>query len=96
MVVKTSLPGVKPEDVDVTISGDILTIKGEVKTEEEVEQANYLRQERRYGSFQRSLQLPESLKADQAEARFDNGVLTLTIPRAEEARPRTIKVETKK
>ena len=96
LVIKTSLPGVKPEEVDITLSDDILTIKGETKSEEKVEKANYLRQERRYGTFQRSVQLPANLQSDKAEACFENGVLTLTIPKAEEAKPKTIKVTTRK
>ena len=96
LVIKTSLPGVKPEEVDITVTEDVLTIKGEARSEEKVESANYLRQERRYGNFQRSLQLPVSLQTDRAEATFENGVLTLTIPKAEEAKPRTIQVKTKK
>nr|MBC7245595.1 Hsp20/alpha crystallin family protein [Chloroflexota bacterium] len=96
VVVKTAVPGVKPEDIEITITGDILTIKGETKAEEKVEKANYIRQERRYGAFQRSVQLPGALVSDKAEATFENGVLTLTIPKSEEAKPKTIKVETKK
>ena len=96
VVVKTAVAGVKPEELDITITGDVLTIKGETKSEEKVEKANYLRQERRYGAFQRSLQLPGSLLTDKAQATFENGVLTLTIPKSKESKPRTIKVETKK
>lgn len=96
LVIKTSLPGVKPEEVDITVTGDVLTIRGETKSEEKVENANYLRQERRYGTFQRSVQLPGHLQSDKAKATFENGVLTLTIPKAEEARPKTIKVTAKK
>jgi HSP20 family protein len=95
VVVKTSVAGVKPEEIDITITGDLLTIKGETKTEEKVEEANYIRQERRYGTFQRSVQLPGSLVTDKAQATFENGVLTLTIPKSEQSRPKTIKVEAK-
>ena len=94
--VKVTVPGVKPEDLDITITGDVLTIKGESKAEEKVEKGNYIRQERRYGAFQRSVQLPSSLVADKAEAKFEHGVLTLTIPKAEESKPKTIKVEAKR
>jgi HSP20 family protein len=96
VVVKTSVPGVTPEDIDITITGNTLTIKGESESEEKVEKANYIRQERRYGSFQRSVALPESIVADGAEATYEHGILTLTIPKAEESKPKTIKVETKK
>ncbi len=96
VVIKSSVPGITPEDIDITITGNVLTIKGESKMEEKVEKANYIRQERRYGAFQRSVTLPESVVADKAEATYENGVLTLSIPKAEESKPRTIKVEAKK
>ncbi len=95
VVVKSSVPGVKPDDIDITITGDTLTIKGETKSEEKVEKANYIRQERRYGAFSRSLTLPTTIVAEKAKAEFENGVLTLTLPKAEEVKPKTIKVETK-
>jgi HSP20 family protein len=96
LVVKSSVPGVKPEDIDISITGDTLTIKGETKAEEKVEKANYVRQERRYGAFSRSLSLPTSIVAEKAKAEFEDGVLTLTLPKAEEAKPKTIKVKAKK
>ena len=95
LVVKASLPGVKPEDVDITISGDTLTVKGETKTDEEVKREDYIYQEHRYGSFSRTLVLPPDLRTDKADASFDQGILTLTIPRAEEVKPKTIKVKAK-
>ncbi len=95
VVVKASVPGVKPEDVDITITGDTLTIKGETKMEEEVKRENYFYQERRYGSFARSITLPGSLQTDKAEATFENGVITLTIPKVEEAKPKSIKIKAK-
>jgi HSP20 family protein len=95
VVVKTAVAGVKPEEIEITITGDLLTIKGETRAEEKVEKANYIRQERRYGAFQRSVQLPGSLVTDKAEATFEDGVLTLTIPKSEESKPKTIKVEAK-
>jgi HSP20 family protein len=95
VVVKTAAPGVKPEDIDVNITGDVLIIKGETKTEEKVEEASYIRQERRYGAFSRSLALPSTVVADKATAEFENGVLTLTLPKAEEVKPKTIKVKAK-
>jgi HSP20 family protein len=94
-VVKTAVPGVKPDDIDITISGNTLTISGETTQEEEVKEENYIRRERRYGSFSRSVVLPESLKPDEAEASFEDGVLTLTIPKAPEAKPKVIKVKGK-
>jgi len=95
VVVKSAVPGIKPEDLDVSVTGDILTIKGETRAEEEVKEENYIRRERRYGSFCRSLAIPTAVVADKAEAEFENGVLTLTLPKAEEVKPRAIKVKAK-
>ena len=87
-MVKPTLPGVKPEDVAVDMTGETLTTKGETKAEEEVKKKEYLYQERRYGVFSRSVVLPSGLKTDQAEATMEDGVLTLTIPKAEEVKPK--------
>ena len=95
VVVKAALPGVKPEEVEVTITGNTLTISGESKEENEVKEKDYLRQERRYGSFTRTVSLPDGLKADKADASFQNGVLTLKIPKSEEVKPKTIQVKAK-
>lgn len=96
VVVKAALPGVKPEDVEISVTGDTLTLRGEVKREEKVREENYVRRERYYGSFCRSLLLPTRVVADDAEAVFENGVLTLTLPKAQEVKPKTIKVKAKK
>ena len=93
VVVKSAIPGVKPEDIDISIIGDVLTIKGETKFEEEVKDENFVRREMRYGSFARTVSVPVSVVADKAEAEFDNGVLTLTLPKAEETKPKTIKIK---
>jgi HSP20 family protein len=95
IVVKTAVPGVKPEDLDVSIVGDTLTIRGETKAEGEIKKENYIRRERRCGSFCRSLVVPLSVMADEAEAEFENGILTLTLPKAEEVKPKAIKVKAK-
>ncbi len=95
VIVKATVPGVKPEDIDVTVSGDTLAIKGEFKAEAKTEEANTIRQERRYGAFERTLALPTPIVADKAKAAFENGVLTLTLPKAEEAKPKVIKIKTK-
>jgi HSP20 family protein len=95
VVVKATLPGIKPEEVDITISGDTLTIKGETRTEKEVKKENYFRQEISYGAFNRNILLPSSLQTDKADATFENGVLTLNIPKAEDAKPKQIKVKPK-
>jgi HSP20 family protein len=92
VVVKASVPGVKPEDIQVTVTGDLLTIKGEFKTEEKTEKRNFLRQERRYGSFCRQLGLPSGVDSGKAEASFENGILTLTLPKVEAVKPKTVKV----
>ena len=96
VVVKMSAPGVKPEDIDISVVGDTLTIKGETKSEEQFEEGSYLRKERRFGSFQRTFSLPASVASDKAKADFENGVLTLTLPKTEAAKPRSIKVTMKK
>ena len=95
VVVKATLPGIKPEEVEITISGETLTIKGETRTEKEVKKENYFRQEISYGAFNRSILLPGSLQTDKADATFENGVLTLNIPKAEETKPKQIKIKPK-
>ncbi|RLC94516.1 MAG: Hsp20/alpha crystallin family protein [Chloroflexi bacterium] len=95
VVVKAALPGVKPDEVDISITGDTLTIKGEHKEEQEVKEEDYFRRERRYGTFSRSIQIPVPVKSDKADAVFENGVLTLTLPKLEEVKPKQIKVKAK-
>jgi HSP20 family protein len=95
LVVKATVPGVKPEDIDVTITGDLLTIKGEFKAEEKTEKRNYLRQERRYGSFCRQVGLPAGVNTDKARATFEHGVLTLEMPKTEAAKTKSVKVVTR-
>ena len=95
VVIKTSVPGVKVEDIDVSVTGDTLTIKAETKEDEEIKRENYLRRERRYGSYCRSVTLPGGLKTDEAEADYSDGILTLTLPKAEEVKPKSIEVKTK-
>lgn len=93
VIVKASLPGYKPEEVDISITGDILTIKGEHKEEQETEEENYFYKERRYGSFSRSIPIPVEVKSEKAEATFDNGVLMLKMPKAEISKPKQIKIK---
>jgi HSP20 family protein len=93
--VKATLPGVKADDIKISVTGDVLTIRGEVKHEEEVKNAAYHLRERSYGSFSRSIPLPTSVVADRAHAEFEDGVLTLRLPKAEEVRPKTIAVKAK-
>jgi len=94
-VVKAELPGLETNDVNVSISGDILTIKGEKKTEEEEKDEHYHCVERYSGSFQRVFQLPSGVKADQIEATFEKGVLKVTLPKVEEAKKKEIEVKVK-
>ena len=96
VVVKASLPGYKPEEVDISITGDTLTIKGEHKEESETKDGEYWLKERRYGTFSRTFTIPVEVKSDKAEAAFENGVLTLTLPKAEEIKPKQIKVKANK
>jgi HSP20 family protein len=93
VVVKMPVSGVKPDDIDISVTGDTVTIKGERKQEEEEKKKNYYYKEVRYGSFARSFTLPAAVQADKAEAKFKNGMLTLTIPKSEEAKPKVIKVK---
>lgn len=95
VVLKTAVPGVKAEDISVSVTGDTLTIKAESKEEEEVKRENYLRRERRFGSYCRSVTLPGGLEAENAEADYSDGILTLTLPKAEEVKPKSITVKSK-
>ena len=90
--VKASLPGVKPEEVEVSIQNDVLSIRGEHKEEAEEKKRDYYRREIRYGSFHRSVALPAAVNADKAEATYDNGVLKLHLPKADAIKPKQIKV----
>ena len=83
--ITAELPGMKKEDVDISVSQGRLTIKGEKREEREEKEKGYYLSERRYGTFQRSFQLPSQADADRIEAKFDNGVLTLTVPKSAEA-----------
>jgi HSP20 family protein len=95
VVIKATIPGIAPEEVDISITGDTVTIKGEQKEESEVKEEDYMLKERRYGAFSRSVSIPVSVKSDKADATFDNGVLTLTLPKAEEIKPKQIKIKPK-
>lgn len=94
VTVKAVLPGVKPEDVEITVAEGVLTIKGEAHEEKREESENYYRREIRYGAFARSIPLPAAVDQGKAEAEFSNGMLTVTLPKTEETRPRQIKVKT--
>ena len=90
IVIVANIPGVKPEEVEITLEGDTLTIKGERPAP--LENVNYVLQERLYGPFQRTVNINVPVDAGRAEAHYDNGLLTLTIPKAEAVKPKTIQV----
>jgi HSP20 family protein len=92
LVVKADLPDVKPEDLDIRVENNVLTIRGERKFDKSVEQGNYLRVERAYGSFSRSFALANTVNTEAIKAEYKNGVLTLHVPKREEAKPKQIKV----
>ena len=92
ITVKAELPGLEAKDIEVTLSGDLLTIKGEKKKEEEKKNEKYHSTERFHGMFERSFGLPAGVKMDKVEAKFDKGVLTITLPKTEEAKTKEIKI----
>lgn len=94
-VVKVELPGVSKDDVKITIESNILTVRGEKKQEKNTKQGNYHRLERSYGSFQRSFTLPSTVKSEGIDAVYKDGILTITVPKAEEAKPKQIDVKVK-
>lgn len=96
VVVKATLPGMKADDIEVTTVGNTLTIKGEFKEErEEEEEGEYIYRERRYGSFNRSFTLPDEINTDEADAEFEDGVLTLTLPKTETEKQKSISIKSK-
>jgi HSP20 family protein len=92
LVVKADLPDIRPEELDVRVENNILTIRGERKFEKKADEKNYLRVERSYGSFARSFSLANTVNTDAIKADYKDGVLTLSIPKREEAKPKQIKV----
>ncbi len=95
VVVKAALPGIQADEVQINVSGDVLTIKGETKQEEEKKDKSWHIREHRWGAFERSVTLPIGVLSDRAKADFENGILTITLPKAEEVRPKTITVKAK-
>ena len=93
LVLAVDLPGLKKEDVHITLENNVLTIAGERKFEKDVKEESYHRIERAYGSFARSFTVPGNLRHDQVQAAFDSGVLTVTLPKADEAKPRKIDIK---
>ena len=94
VVIQASLPGVKPDNVNVSVEDNRLTIEGETHSADDSENDRYVIRERRSGAFHRSLTLPQGLEEDNIEARFENGVLTLTVPRTVEVKAKTIEIKT--
>ena len=95
VVVKAALPGLKADEVQINVSNDVLTLKGEMKHEEEKKDKSWHIREHRWGAFERSIRLPTGVIADRAKADFDNGILTITLPKSEDVKPKTITVKTK-
>lgn len=95
VVVKAALPGLRADEVQINVSNDVLTIKGEMKHEEEKKDKSWHIREHRWGAFERSIRLPTGVIADKAKADFDNGILMITLPKSEEVKPKTITVKTK-
>lgn len=95
VVVKAALPGIKADEVQINITGEVLTLKGEVKQSEETKEKAYHIREQRWGAFERSIILPTDVVADKAKADFENGILTITLPKAEEVKPKTITIKSK-
>ena len=96
LVIKAELPGIDPKDVEVRVENHTIFLSGERKFEKETKEGNYHRVERSYGSFSRSFTLPSSVNTENAQAEYKDGVLTLTLAKREEAKPKTIKIDVSK
>ena len=95
VVVRAALPGFKADEVQINVTGDVLTLRGELRHQEEKKEKAWHIREHRWGSFERSIALPTEVTADKAAAEFENGILTVTLPKAEEVKPKTITVKAK-
>lgn len=95
VVIRATLPGLKAEDVEINVTGEMITIKGQFKQQSETKEKAYHIREQRWGAFERSLALPTTVLSDKAKAEFEDGILTITLPKAEEVRPKTITVKAK-
>jgi HSP20 family protein len=93
IVLKAELPGITAQDISVEVKDNTLTLKGEKKFEKEVKEENYHRVERSYGSFQRAFTLPGTIHQEKVKAKFKDGILEITLPKVEEAKPKQVKVE---
>jgi HSP20 family protein len=95
IIVRADLPGIKPDEVKVTVDDDVLTVSGEHSSESEEEKGDYMRRERRYGSFSRSMSLPAEVRAEDIESTTEDGVLEVRIPMPEAERAKPVEIETK-
>lgn len=95
LVVKAAVPGMKADDVQISVTGDVLSIKGEVRLKDENKDRAWHIREQRWGTFERRILLPTDVVADKAKAEFEDGILTISLPKAEEVRPKTITVKAK-
>lgn len=95
IVIEATAPGIKPDELDISVTAESVTIRGQTSEEHEEEGRRYHVRERRYGSFARTVALPTPVSADKANAVFENGILTLTLPKVEEVKPKSIKIKAK-
>jgi HSP20 family protein len=95
VVVQAAIPGLKADDVQISVTGDQLSLKGEFRSQTESKERTYHLREQRYGAFERTVNLPARVVAEKAKADFENGVLTITLPKADEVKPKTISVKAK-
>jgi HSP20 family protein len=91
-MVKATVPGINPDDIEIVLEDDVLSLKGEILRDEEVEDMKYHVRERRYGSFSRSIRFPTTVNGDAVEATYNNGILSLNIPKAEAVKPKRITI----
>ena len=96
VIAEVYIPGINPDNVEVAIENDVLTIKGKTEQKKEIDDKNYYRKEVRVGSFQRAVQLPIHVKGNKAQASYKDGILKISIPKAEEVKPKTIKINIEK
>ncbi len=96
VVVEATLAGIKPEEVDINVHDDVLTLEGKRQTSSEIDEKNYYRKEVRSGSFHRSVVLPASVQADKAKAKFENGMLRVLLPKETKSKPKNIKINIEK
>jgi len=95
LIINAEIPGIEPEDLDISVTEDILTIKGEMKSEISQDKGNYRRMERRYGAFSRTLQLPCKVKTEDVKARYKKGILHIALPKCKPDTPRQVKIRIK-